>query len=180
VLVVLLAHGTEGFTIFTQFYFCIYIKQHLLGSHIQNLIFIALANEFRPDHPTSISTQLPKLNLLAQSINRIPLPPIPTQCYSGVLLPSKRYQLTARTFDVVTSAQTAQRMVQAVPTASKQTKVSSNSNNQSSRRGSSTNSSSKKSTTKKVKPSYGAARGRQISINLKGDDKKAMDVVKSE
>jgi hypothetical protein len=158
----------------------VYIKQHLLGSHIQNLIFIALANEFRPDHPTSISTQLPKLNLLAQSINRIPLPPIPTQCYSGVLLPSKRYQLTARTFDVVTSAQTAQRMVQAVPTASKQTKVSSNSNNQSSRRGSSTNSSSKKSTTKKVKPSYGAARGRQISINLKGDDKKAMDVVKSE
>jgi len=141
---------------------------------------LALANEFRPDHPTSISTQLPKLNLLAQSINRIPLPPIPTQCYSGVLLPSKRYQLTARTFDVVTSAQTAQRMVQAVPTASKQTKVSSNSNNQISRRGSSTNSSSRKSITKKVKPSYGAARGRQISINLKGDDKKAMDVVKSE
>jgi len=180
VLVVLLAHGSEMFHHFYSILF-LYIQKNICwGSHIQNLIFIALANEFRPDHPTSISTQLPKLNLLAQSINRIPLPPIPTQCYSGVLLPSKRYQLTARTFDVVTSAQTAQRMVQAVPTASKQTKVSSNSNNQSSRRSSSANSSSRKSITKKVKPSYGAARGRQISINLKGDDKKAMDVVKSE
>jgi hypothetical protein len=166
---------------FYYFYSLLFLYiNNICWSHIQNLIFIALANEFRPDHPTSISTQLPKLNLLAQSINRIPLPPIPTQCYSGVLLPSKRYQITARTFDVVTSAQTAQRMVQAVPTASQQTKVSSNSNNQSSRRGSSTNSSSKKSTTKKVKPSYGAARGRQISINLKGDGTKEMEIVKKD
>jgi len=130
---------------------------------------LALANEFRPDHPTSITTQLPKLNLLAQTINRVPLPPIPTQCYSGVLLPSKRYQLTARTFDVVTSAQTAQRMVQAVPTLPPKAKTSSNSSNHSSKKGTA-NSSSKKST--KKSPSYGAARGRQISINFKGDGNK--------
>jgi len=139
---------------------------------------LALASEFRPDLPTSITTQLPKLNLLAQSINRVPLPPIPTQCYSGVLLPSKRYQLTARTFDVVTSAQTAQRMVQAVPTVSSQTKVNSSSNNQSSNRRGSSNLSSKKNTNKKVKPSYGAARGRQIAINLKGDVKKETEIKK--
>eukprot|EP00751_Fragilariopsis_kerguelensis_P041925 CAMPEP_0171020932 /NCGR_PEP_ID=MMETSP0736-20130129/30282_1 /TAXON_ID=186038 /ORGANISM="Fragilariopsis kerguelensis, Strain L26-C5" /LENGTH=314 /DNA_ID=CAMNT_0011458973 /DNA_START=21 /DNA_END=965 /DNA_ORIENTATION=+ len=130
---------------------------------------LALASEFRPDLHTSITTQLPKLNLLAQSINRVPLPPIPTQCYSGVLLPSKRYQLTARTFDVVTSAQTAQRMVQAVPTVSSQTKVNNSSNNQSSNRRGSSNPSFKKNTSKKMRPSYGAARGRQIGINYTGE-----------
>jgi len=123
--------------------------------------------EFRPDHPISITTQLPKLNLLAQSINRVPLPPIPTQCYSGILLPSKRYQLTARTFDVVTSAQTAQRMVQAVPALPVKSRSTGGSNG--SRRGSSS-SSSKKST--KKAPSYGASRGRQIAIHLKGDTSK--------
>lgn len=128
---------------------------------------LALANEFRPDHAASITTQLPKLNLLAQTINRIPLPPIPTQCYSGVILPSKRYQLTARTFDVVTSAQTAQRMIQAMPALPIKSKTtsSSNSNSQGSKRGA-TFSSKKMS---KKASSYGAARGRQIPIHLKGD-----------
>jgi len=139
---------------------------------------LALASEFRPDLHISITTQLPKLNLLAQSINRVPLPPIPTQCYSGVLLPSKRYQLTARTFDVVTSAQTAQRMVQAVPTVSSQTKVNSSSNNQNSYRRGSSNPTSKKNTSKKIRPSYGAARGRQIAINLKGEGKKETEMKK--
>lgn len=138
---------------------------------------LAVANEFRPDHPTSITTQLPKLNLLAQTINRVPLPPIPTQCYSGVLLPSKRYQLTARTFDVVTSAQTAQKMVQAVPALPPKSKTTSSSS--SSKKGSS--SSSSKKTAKKA-PSYGASRGRQIAINFKGDGNKvdATSAVKKE
>eukprot|EP00531_Pseudo-nitzschia_arenysensis_P018665 CAMPEP_0116133706 /NCGR_PEP_ID=MMETSP0329-20121206/10249_1 /TAXON_ID=697910 /ORGANISM="Pseudo-nitzschia arenysensis, Strain B593" /LENGTH=333 /DNA_ID=CAMNT_0003628355 /DNA_START=197 /DNA_END=1198 /DNA_ORIENTATION=- len=126
---------------------------------------LSLANEFRPDHTAAITTQLPKLNLLAQTINRVPLPPIPTHCYSGVLLPSKRFQLTARTFDVVTSAQTAQRMVQAVPALPPKSK-SSSSGGGGSKKGSSS-SSSKKST--KKAPSYGASRGRQIAIHLKGD-----------
>lgn len=126
---------------------------------------LALANEFRPDHPTSITAQLPKLNLLAQTINRVPLPPIPSHCYSGIVLPSKRYQLTARTFDVVTSAQTARRMVQAVPALPPKSK-SSSSGSTSSKKG--TSSSSSKKSTKKA-PSYGAARGRQIAIHLKGD-----------
>ena len=103
---------------------------------------LLLANEMRPDHPIAVTTQLPKLNLLSQQINRIPLPPIPTQCYSGVLLPPKHHQLTARTFDVVSGAQVAQKIVQAAPSVPK-----------------------KKTT--QSKPGYGAARGRQISINLK-------------
>jgi histone H3/H4 len=31
---------------------------------------LALANEFRPDHAMAVSTQVPKLNLLSQNINR--------------------------------------------------------------------------------------------------------------
>lgn len=31
---------------------------------------LALANEFRPDHPMAVSTQVPKLNLLSQTVNR--------------------------------------------------------------------------------------------------------------
>jgi len=127
---------------------------------------LSLANDFRPDHPTSITAQLPQLNLLSQTINRLPLPPIPTQCYSGVLLPSKRFQLTARTFDVVTSAQTAQKMVQAVPAFPIKSNKSSTNSGSTSKKG--TSSSSSKKSTKKG-PSYGASRGRQIAINFKGD-----------
>lgn len=120
---------------------------------------LMLANEFRPDHPIAVSTQLPKLNLLAQTVNRMPLPPIPTQCYSGVLLPPKNHQLTARTFDVVTSAQTARRMVQAAPPPPHKIKTGK-------KKAASWSSSSAKED-KSSKPSYGAARGRQISVNLK-------------
>ncbi|VEU44951.1 unnamed protein product [Pseudo-nitzschia multistriata] len=141
---------------------------------------LALANDFRPDHPTAVTAQLPKLNLLAQTINRVPLPPIPTQCYSGVLLPSKRFQLTARTFDVVTSAQTAQKMVQAVPAFPAKAKTSSTGSSSGTTSKKGTSSSSKKST--KKAPSYGASRGRQIAINLKGDNnnsnKDKMDTTK--
>jgi histone H3/H4 len=104
---------------------------------------LLLANEMRPDHPVAVTTQLPKLNLLASQINRVPLPPIPTQCYSGVLLPPKQHQLTARTFDVVSGAQVAQKMVQTAPSLPK------------------------KASSKSSKPSYGAGRGRQIPISLK-------------
>lgn len=109
---------------------------------------LELASQMRPDFPIAVSTQLPKLNLLSQQINRVPLPPIPTQCFSGVLLPPKHHQLTARTFDVVSCAQVAQKMVQPKPSiANKKSSTS--------------------STKTTPKPSYGAARGRQIPIQLK-------------
>lgn len=127
---------------------------------------LMLANEMRPDHSISITTQVPKLNLLAQTVNRVPLPPIPTQCYSGILLPSKHHQLTARTYDVVTSAQTAQRMVQAAPTLPS----TSTTNTPGGNKNSSIGSSGKAASTSKPKPSYGATKGRQIPIHLKGND----------
>jgi len=106
-----------------------------------------LAAQIRPDNPVAVTTQLPKLNLLSKQINRIPLPPIPVQCYSGILLPPKRHQLTARTFDVVSGAQVTQRMVQTKPSISGNDPTTQSRN--------------------VPKPSYGASRGRQIPINLK-------------
>ena len=105
---------------------------------------LLLASEMRPDHSVSVSTQLPKLNLIAQQVNRAPLPPIPSHCYSGVLLPPRHQQLTARTYDIVSAAQVKQKMVQNVPQTAKKATSSSS-----------------------TQPSYGAARGRQIPIKLK-------------
>mmetsp|Transcript_43366 Transcript_43366/g.104813 ORF Transcript_43366/g.104813 Transcript_43366/m.104813 type:complete len:401 (+) Transcript_43366:167-1369(+) len=112
---------------------------------------LELADSYRPDHPTALRAQLPKLNLLAQTVNRVPLPPIPTQCYSGVLLPPKKHQLTARTFDVVSGAQVANKMVQ--PTPSLPVKKASSS-----------------SSSKSKTASYGANRGRQIAVNIQQKD----------
>ncbi len=121
---------------------------------------LELASQMRPDFPISVSTQLPKLNLLSQQINRVPLPPIPTQCYSGVLLPPKRHRLTARTFDVVSGAQVAQKMVQPKPSISNKK-------------------SSALSSKTAPKPSYGAARGRQIPIQLKQKEPDSKEVISS-
>ncbi|CAJ1914189.1 unnamed protein product [Cylindrotheca closterium] len=115
---------------------------------------LELADSYRPDHPTALQAQLPKLNLLAQTINRVPLPPIPTQCYSGVSLPPKKHQLTARTFDVVSGAQVANKMVQPAPSLP----VKKPSTSSSSKQGS------------KTTASYGANRGRQIPVNIQEKD----------
>jgi histone H3/H4 len=103
---------------------------------------ILLAYELRADHPVAISTQLPKLNLVARQVNQVPLPPIPAQCYNGVLLPPKEHQLVARTYDVVTAAHVAQRMIQRAPSPPPKTSA-------------------------KNTAEYGAARGRPIPIKLK-------------
>lgn len=128
-----------------------------------------LASQMRPDHPISVTTQLPKLNLLAQQINRVPLPPIPTQCYSGILLPPKRHQLTARTFDVVSGAQVAKKMVQGKPLIATKKVPSMSTTTTTSATTSNNTAANNNTTTEKTspKPSYGAARGRQIPIHLK-------------
>ena len=109
---------------------------------------LLLAKEMRADHKIAISTQLPKLNLIAQHVNKVPLPPIPPQCYSGVLLPPKSHQLTARTYDIVSGAQVTQRkMVQKLPEAPHKKPTA---------------------TASQTTASYGATRaGHQIPIKLK-------------
>ena len=113
---------------------------------------LLLAAEMRADHATAVTAQLPKLNLVAQQVNRAPLPPIPSQCYTGVLLPASQHQLTARTYDIVSSAQVAQKMVQRAPAVQAKKKSSSGSGSSG-------------------QPGYGANRGRQIPIKLKEQPK---------
>jgi histone H3/H4 len=115
---------------------------------------LLLAQELRSDVSTSssVTTQLPKLNLTAQQVNRAPLPPIPSQCFTGVVLPPKAHQLTARTFDVVSASMVAQKMTQPVP-KSPATVLAQNKQRQLAAGSSSVG--------------YGASRGRQIPIALK-------------
>ncbi|KAL3759815.1 hypothetical protein ACHAWU_007559 [Discostella pseudostelligera] len=47
----------------------------------------------------------------AATVNRVPLPPIPSNCYNGVALPPVEEQLTSRTYDVVNGARVVQRMM---------------------------------------------------------------------
>lgn len=105
---------------------------------------LTLAQELRADQPMAVFTQQPKLALLAKNVNQKPLPPIPTTNYTGVVLPPKEHLLTARTFDVISGARVAQRMVSAPPGPPA--------------------SAAKNATPKQ--PSYGASRGRQIPINI--------------
>lgn len=125
----------------------------------------------RQDNPVAISTQLPMINALAQQINRKPLPPIPANCYSGILLPPPEHQLTARTFDVISGAVTALRMQNKFPAPpSASTALSSPVAGGTAGTPAAGVSSTKSSTSAKVKPgqpSYGASRGRQIPVKLK-------------
>ena len=78
------------------------------------------------------------IEALAEDCNSIPLPPIPNNCFHGVVLPPKEYQLTSRTFDVILE-----------PTPSVQMDVK------------------KEESNSARKQSYGAHKGKQIQINLK-------------
>jgi len=94
-----------------------------------------------------VSTQLPKLHLMAQTINRAPLPSLPAHCYSGIVLPDAAHQLTARTFDVVSTARLLQKRVQPLPASPAQQQQA--------------------AATTAASVGYGATRGRQIPIVLK-------------
>jgi hypothetical protein len=118
---------------------------------------LILALELRPDtlsHRTHTLADLQSMKMIAHNLNRIPLPPIPQHCYSGIVLPPKPHQLTSRTYDIVTGAHTAQKMSQSLPVSGATTLVA---NPQSS----STGGWNRAST-----PGYGATRGRMIPIVL--------------
>lgn len=123
---------------------------------------LLLAQEMRPDPANSTSSssvlqQLPKLHLVAQAVNRVPLPAIPAHCYSGVVLPDPQHQLTARTFDVVSTALDWRKRVQPLPLSplqQQQNKKKSNSSNNNNNNNTSS-------------VGYGVSRGRQIPIHIK-------------
>jgi len=115
---------------------------------------------------------------LASEVNRAPLPPIPINCYNGVALPPVEQQLTARTYDVVNGARVAQQMMRGgdlpltmveLGLAKKRTTGEgggSKGGEGSQGGGSSSNVNSLASKKKRV-GSYGAGKGRQISVHIK-------------
>eukprot|EP00542_Grammatophora_oceanica_P016921 CAMPEP_0194041058 /NCGR_PEP_ID=MMETSP0009_2-20130614/12963_1 /TAXON_ID=210454 /ORGANISM="Grammatophora oceanica, Strain CCMP 410" /LENGTH=377 /DNA_ID=CAMNT_0038684393 /DNA_START=35 /DNA_END=1168 /DNA_ORIENTATION=+ len=131
---------------------------------------LLMAVELRPDGTTfgggatstaAAHTQHHKLVVVSHQVNRRPLPPIPEHCYTGVVLPPKEKQVTSRTFDIVSGAQTASRMTSKLPqpktsTTPKKTSPSSTT--------STTTSSNNKSSSKSA--SYGVKKGTQIPIQL--------------
>ncbi|CAB9529867.1 expressed unknown protein [Seminavis robusta] len=131
----------------------------------------SLAAEMRPDHPTAVTAQLPKLMLLAQKVNAVPLPPIPPHCYNGILLPPAPHALTSRTFDVVTGSHVAQKMIQAPPGPPKAFASSMAAAGQLEKASSASSTTTKKSS----KTGYGATRGPQIPVKLKAADAAAAD-----
>ena len=99
---------------------------------------VQLAAELRHDHPVALAAQLPKLNFVAQQVNRKPLPPIP-DTFSGVKLPPPPHQITARTYDVLSGATAAIKMEMPFPHPPRTS----------------------------GQGSYGAIKGRQIPVKLK-------------
>jgi hypothetical protein len=116
---------------------------------------LLLATEMRVDHPVEISLQLPRLNVAAARTNAAPLPSLPSQCFSGLILPPQDCQVTSRSFDLIHAGQVARKMVQETP------KYHVKSNAQ-------VPGSDTAVAGVGVASLYGASRGRQIPIKLKG------------
>jgi len=117
---------------------------------------LLLAVEMRED-TNGVSSTLPRVEdvqYVAEEVNRVPLPSIPRECYGGVVLPPVEEQLTARTFDVVNGARVVQRMMRGGDYPMGLSEVGNLGKKGGGSGGRKTG-------------SYGAATGRQISVNLK-------------
>lgn len=148
-------------------------KQSKLSLEVITPADISLALDFRAD--ADVSSTLPSLHTLAEDINRIPLPPIPSHCYTGIVLPDQAHQLTAMTFDVVSSKRVKDRMALGGKVMSASIvqgvldKVESMASDAGGAHNNNTCSSSKRRKTDKSGSStlYGANKGKPIPVNLK-------------
>jgi hypothetical protein len=117
-----------------------------------------------------------QISELARSVNRVPLPPIPSNCYDGIVLPPQEMQLTARTFDVVEGARVVQRMVRGggapddvVINSAEDSGGGSSSSTQAAAAGGRGAEGVGGGRGKRTLGSYGASRGRQIGVHMRGN-----------
>ncbi len=95
-------------------------------------------------------------------MNRIPLPLLPANCYTGIVLPDDNHTTTlARTYDVVSAARISQQF--SLSSSSQPPKTNTNNQNPNNNDNNASTIKSSSATT----PSYGATRKRQIPINFK-------------
>jgi histone H3/H4 len=135
---------------------------------------LTLAAEMRGDI-NGIPSTLPRFEDMAEyasELNMKPLPPIPMDCYNGVTLPPVEEQLTFRTFDIVNGARNVQKMMNGgdLPLSSVDVALVKRSVNVDSilTTNNGANTQRRVSKTQTDKSSYGAGKGRQIAIHLKG------------
>ena len=138
--------------------------QHASRSTVASLTpaDITLAAELRGDM-AGIPSTLPKFEEMAEyasDTNRKPLPPIPAECYTGVVLPPVEEQLTFRTFDIVNGAR-----VRELPLSHVDGALSKKGSNVDMLFRPTTKSGSNGPGTK---VSYGAIQGKPIAIHFKG------------
>jgi len=62
---------------------------------------IKLAVEFNEEDIPPLRLRHATTMSMAEELNMIPLPPIPNNCFNGIVLPPIDHQLTARTFDII-------------------------------------------------------------------------------
>lgn len=97
--------------------YAIHAKRNSIYSLLPADILLAaemLADSGVGDNIHGVASTLPtpeEISEFASTVNRVPLPPIPSHCYNGVALPPADEQLTARTYDVVNGARVVQRMM---------------------------------------------------------------------
>ncbi|KAL3777841.1 hypothetical protein ACHAW5_003035 [Stephanodiscus triporus] len=132
---------------------------------------------------TGVSCTLPnveRISELARLVNGVPLPPVPPGCYDGITLPPEKERLMSRTYDVVEGARNVQRMIRGgempegvvAPSAASAAdggggpmmRPSSSGGGVGGQRG------ARMTTTA---ASYGASRGRQIAVRIRGGDRGA-------
>lgn len=126
---------------------------------------LLLAAEMREDGgggAQGVSSTLPtpvEIADLASEVNRAPLPPIPTNCYNGIAMPPAEQQLTARTYDIVNATRLAQRMMMGgdLPLTAEEIATG----------GGGSRGSEGPSSNHNRWGSYGAGKGRQISVHIK-------------
>lgn len=143
---------------------------------------LTLAAEMRGDM-NGIPSTLPKFEDMADyasEMNKTPLPPIPSDCYNGVALPPENEQLTFRTFDVVNGARTAQKMMAGgdLPLSTVDVGLTKRSSNMDPILINQGDNSSKRVSRMLEKTVYGAEKGRQIAIHLKGSHSSSEDAKK--
>jgi len=141
--------------------YALHAQRNVSGEHSSMIAALQpsdllLAVEMRED-TNGVSSTLPRVEdvqYVAEEVNRVPLPSIPRECYGGVVLPPVEEQLTARTFDVVNGARVMQRMMRGGDYPMGLSEVGNLGKKGGGSGGRKTG-------------SYGAATGRQISVNLK-------------
>ena len=122
------------------------------------------AEENQKDNLVNSAENLDLLTHIADETNRSALPPIPNECYNGIVLPPPEHNLLGRTFDIVSHSIIIEK--QANDYISHGTKNQGGNDQIAGKNDDEAIKINVKKNKRKTTPSYGASRGPQIEIKL--------------